>query len=56
MTEQEQVLDMARIMCATCLSEVDHCPLHGPCEAIKRDAQALYNAGYRKEVINENRR
>ena len=48
MTPQEQIKEMARIICESRLeNDCKRCAVYGRC-LMERDAERLYKAGYRK--------
>ena len=58
MTDKEQINEMAKIMCDDCRNSLPHqispCGLK-TCNGVQRQAELLYNAGYKqeKEVAKE---
>ena len=44
----EQIKDMAKLMCEDCATSGTYCPTD-LCDDVVRQAQVLYNAGYRKQ-------
>ena len=50
-TDQKAVEEMAEIMCEDCKSHFPKCQ-HRVCGAVLQQAEALYNAGYRKQREN----
>ena len=49
MSKEKLIEKMARVSCSTCLAGGENCDYEPkPCEAAIKDAEALYNAGYRK--------
>ena len=44
----EQIKEMAQLMCEDCAASGTHCPTE-LCDDVVQQAQVLYNAGYRKQ-------
>lgn len=44
----EQIEEMAQLMCEDCAASGEHCPTE-LCDDVVQQAQVLYNAGYRKQ-------
>lgn len=51
---KDQIEDIARISCNICKSDIsqEHCTSE-LCESVMKDAEAIYNAGYRKQIDGE---
>ena len=47
--DKQAIEEMAEIMCEDCKSHFPKCQ-HRVCGAVLQQAEALYNAGYRKQV------
>ena len=52
---KEQIEKMAQEICAFCVETCGDCNLISgkPCESVMEEAEALYNAGYRKQREGE---
>lgn len=47
--KEKQIEEIAKVMCSTCLSVEQPCYMKNqPCSLTKKQAQALYEQGYRK--------
>ena len=58
MSDKKQIDEMAKDMCLDC-SKDSPCSLAyvgGMCDSVRKQATALYNAGYRKQIEGEWRR
>ena len=58
MSRNKQIEEMAKVLCEDCAKDVAPCVLNRTgrrCDAVMEQAEALYNAGYRKasEVAEE---
>ena len=54
MSKEKQIEEMAKVSCSTCLAGGEYCDYEPkPCEAAIKDAEALYNEGYRKQSEGE---
>ena len=52
MRENEQIEEMAKVLCEDCARDTSPCTLSKAsrmCDAVREQAEALYNAGYRKQ-------
>lgn len=51
---EEQINEMAKHICNYCVETCGECDIEGkPCETAMEEAEALYNAGYRKQKEGE---
>ena len=51
---KEQINEMAKHICNYCVETCGECDIEGkPCETAMEEAEALYNAGYRKQKEGE---
>ena len=56
MNEKQQIEEMARVLCEDCGRDVAPCSLTKlgrMCDSVREQAEALYNAGYRKQSEGE---
>ena len=52
MSKEKQIEEMAKVLCEDCAINVAPCDLNKSgimCDAVREQAEALYNAGYRKQ-------
>ena len=52
MSKEKQIEEMAKVLCEDCARDTSPCVLTKTarmCESVKEQAEALYNAGYRKQ-------
>lgn len=51
MSKEKQIEEMAKVLCEDCARDVAPCSLNKlgrMCDSVREQAEALYNAGYRK--------
>ena len=56
MSKEKQIEEMAKVLCEDCARDTSPCVLTKTarmCESVKEQAEALYNAGYRKQNDEE---
>ena len=56
MSREKQIEEMAKVLCEDCARDPSPCVLTETarmCESVKEQAEALYNAGYRKQSEGE---
>lgn len=54
MSREKQIEEMAEDMCSCCKEALAQECEYSICECVRKHAEALYNAGYRKQVGNAN--
>ena len=51
MSREKQIEEMCKLICQTCTEQFGKCdPTHPICRETFREAEAIYNAGYRKQA------
>lgn len=51
MSKEKQIEEMANVVCSNCIIGQKRCKFYTkPCNPVKLECEALYNAGYRKAV------